>query len=66
MKLRSGDFETGVDEDGEFYMRVCTGEYHTSDGGWTHEEVVVMQYLDKVEARVLIDELLEYLCLTPI
>ena len=61
MKLKSGEFETAIDEDGEFAISICQESNHSSDGGYTFEDVTNTFYIDKCDAKHLIDELEDYI-----
>jgi len=61
MRLNSGEFETMIDDDGDFEISIKKESDCSTDGGYTFEEVTNSFWLGKEEARALIEELQHYI-----
>ena len=60
MKLNSGEFETEIDRDGDFAISISQESNCSSDGGYSFEDVTNTFYINKDDAKVLIEELQHY------
>ncbi len=61
MKLNSGEFETEIDEDGDFVISICHESDWSTDGGYSFEDVTNTFALDRENAIHLVDELQAHL-----
>ena len=57
MKLESGEFETLIDEHGDFHISITQEGDISIDGGHTFEEECLTYIINKENAKHLIDEL---------
>ena len=61
MKLKSGEFETCIDCDGDFEINIREESDISTDGGYTFEDVTNTYWLNRSEAKELIKELQHYI-----
>lgn len=61
MILGDNEFETGINSGDNFYIKIKQESDWSQDGGYTFEDVLNIYELDDKTARMMINELLDYI-----